>query len=63
VSDIDIKFAWWELLLYSPVVGWPGLLLGGALGALSWRKRRIVGGALGAIVGNLAWAFAAIALK
>jgi hypothetical protein len=63
MSDIDIKFTWWEFLLASPVIGWPGLILGGALGALAWRGRRILGGAAGAIVGNIAWAVTALTLK
>jgi len=36
------------------MLGWPGLLLGGALGALLWKKRRILGGVFGAIIGNFA---------
>jgi hypothetical protein len=60
VSDIDIKFEWWELLLFSPVIGWPGMILGAIAGAFAWRKRPILGSAIAAIVGNLAWAFAAI---
>jgi hypothetical protein len=63
MSDIDIKFTWWEFLLASPVIGWPGLILGAALGALAWRGRRVLGGAAGAIVGNVAWAQSCRALK
>ena len=37
----------------SPVLGWPGLIGGGLVGALLWKKRRILGGVLGAIVSNL----------
>ena len=57
MSDIDIKFEWWELVLFSPLLGWPGIILGGLAGALAWRKRPIVGGILGAIAGNFAIAF------
>jgi hypothetical protein len=60
---IDIKFTWWEFLLASQVIGWPALILGGALGALAWRGRRIFGGAAGAIVGNIAWAVSVLYLK
>jgi hypothetical protein len=63
MSDIDIKFEWWQLLALSPMVGWPGLLLGGLAGALAWRTRRVLAGIAGAIIGNLAWAYAAIMLK
>lgn len=53
MSDISIKFEWWELLLISPVLGWPGLVAGGAIGAALWPRRRILGAFVGAIVGNL----------
>jgi hypothetical protein len=62
MSDISIKFTWWELLLYSPVIGWPGLLIGGLAGAIFARRRRILGGVLGAVAGNFLW-FAAILLS
>jgi hypothetical protein len=53
MSDISINFTWYELLLISPILGWPGLLAGGAVGALAWRGRPIVGGVIGAIIGNV----------
>lgn len=52
MSDISFHFSPLELVLYSWVLGWPGLIAGAVLGALLWKKRRIVGGVLGAIVGN-----------
>ena len=54
MSDISFHFSPLDIILFSPVFGWPGLLLGGALGAFLWKKRRILGGVLGAIVGNFA---------
>jgi hypothetical protein len=54
MSDISINITWLDLLIVSPIYGWPGLLAGGALGAVLWRQRRIAGGVIGAIVGNLA---------
>ena len=54
MSDISFHFTWLGLMLASPILGWPGLIVGGLIGALVWRKRRIVGGVLGAIVGCLA---------
>jgi putative Mn2+ efflux pump MntP len=53
MSDISINITWWELIMVSPVLGWPGAIVGGLLGALLWRKRPILGGAIGALVGNL----------
>jgi hypothetical protein len=52
MSDISINITWWELLFASPVLGWPGAIVGGLLGALLWRRRPVMGGALGALVGN-----------
>lgn len=63
MSDISINIEWWAFLLMSPVLGWPGLLAGGALGAALWRKRRIAGGLLGALIGNLAVFAVRILLK
>jgi len=63
MSDIDFKFTWWELVLYSPIFGWPGLLIGAFLGALGLKRHRISGGALGAILGNFAWAAGTIFLR
>ena len=58
MSDIKIEFTWWELILISPMFGWPGIFVGGVIGALAWRKRPIVGALIGAVVGNFAWALA-----
>ena len=55
MSDIKIEFAWWELVLYSPMLGWPAVA-----GALAWKKRPILGGVLGAVAGNFAVAAARV---
>jgi hypothetical protein len=55
MSDISISITWWELLLYSPVIGWPGLLVGAVAGWFAWRRRPLVGAVLGAVAGNLIW--------
>jgi hypothetical protein len=60
VSDISIHITWLDLILASPVLGWPGLVLGGALGALLWKQRRIIGGVLGAVGGCSAWTVATV---
>ena len=54
MSDIKIEISWFDLLLVSPMLGWPGLIAGGLVGAVAWRKRPILGGAVGAVLGNLA---------
>lgn len=53
MSDISINFTWWELLMVSPILGWPGAIAGGLLGAVLWRKRPIWGGVIGALIGNV----------
>ncbi len=58
MSDINIEFEWWELVLISPILGWPGIIIGAIVGAISWRTRPILGGVLGAVIGNFAFAFA-----
>jgi hypothetical protein len=60
LSDIKIDFEWWELVLFSPIVGWPGIIAGGVVGALAWRQRPILGGTIGATAGNFLWALAAV---
>ena len=60
MSDIKIEYEWWELVLISPMVGWPGLFIGGVIGAISWRKRPILGGVFGTIAGNFIWALAVV---
>jgi Na+/proline symporter len=37
------------------IIGAPGLVLGVALGALLWRRHRIYGALLGAVVGLVLW--------
>ena len=55
MSDISIRITWFELLLYSPVLGWPGLLMGAVLGLWIWRKRPILGAIICGVLGNLFW--------
>ncbi len=63
MSDISINFTWFELLLISPMLGWPGLIAGGALGAALFPRRRILAGVIGAILGNLIVFAARLLLK
>ena len=63
LSDISINITWLDLLIAAPVFGWPGLIAGGLLGALIWQRRRILGGALGALFGSIAWFGTSLLLK
>jgi Na+/proline symporter len=44
--------AWGALL-----VGSPGIVIGGVIGAVAWRSHRIGGAVLGAILGLVLWLF------
>ena len=39
------------------LVGSPGIVIGGLIGAFAWRSHRIGGAALGAILGCVLWLF------
>jgi hypothetical protein len=62
LSDISIHVTWLDVALWAPVLGWPGLIAGGLLGALLWKRRRMLGAVLGALAGSLAWAIGLIFL-
>jgi len=55
MSDISIQFTWFDLLLFAVLIGWPGLLLGAGVGAVSWRRNRVYGTIIGAILGLGVW--------
>jgi len=63
MPDISVRIEWWEFVLVSPLYGWPGLFAGAALGAALAPKRRILAGAIGAIIGNFIVFFVRIMLK
>jgi hypothetical protein len=53
MSDISFEFAWYELALAALLFSSPGLLLGCVVGAVAWRRHRVYGGALGAVIGSV----------
>ena len=55
MSDIKIEFAWQDLALVALLVGWPGLVLGVLGGAFLWRRHRIIGAVVGAVLGLTLW--------
>jgi Na+/proline symporter len=55
VSDIGILSDPVSQIEIALLLGCPGLLLGGILGALLWRRRRLVGALLGAVAGFVLW--------
>jgi Na+/proline symporter len=56
LSDIQLDFGWDAVLLITLMIGWPGLLLGGLVGGLVWRRRRWAGALIGAFSGLVLWA-------
>ena len=50
MSDIGI-FSTFDLLVLALIAGSPGFVIGGLVGALWWRDRRIAGLLLGAAIG------------
>ena len=55
MSDIGILNDPVSLIAVILFLGSPGLLLGGILGALFWRRHRFAGALLGAIAGFVVW--------
>jgi hypothetical protein len=55
MSDIGILNDPLSLVAIALIFGSPGLLLGGIVGALLWRRRRVIGGVLGAGAGFMLW--------
>jgi Na+/proline symporter len=55
MSDIGGIFTPTDLALIALMICGPGLALGGAIGALVWRRRRVVGGLVGAVAGFAPW--------
>lgn len=55
MSDIGPIFTPFDLALIALMIGAPGLALGGVIGALVWRRRRVAGGLIGAAAGLAAW--------
>ena len=51
MSDISLEFTWFDILLFGLLIGSPGLLLGGALGAFAWKGHRVYGAVLGGVLG------------
>jgi Na+/proline symporter len=54
VSDVGILNDPYSVIIIVLILGSPGLLLG-IPGALLWRKHRIAGALLGAVVGFVLW--------
>jgi Na+/proline symporter len=55
MSDIGILNGPFDLALIALMLFGPGFALGGVIGALVWRRRRVVGALIGAVAGLALW--------
>jgi hypothetical protein len=53
MSDIGLIFGPWDYLELTFLMGSPGLVIGAGLGALAWRRHRVMGAITGAAIGML----------
>jgi hypothetical protein len=53
MSDIGILNDPVSLAFIALLFGWPGLVLGGIAGAALWRRHRMVGALIGAVLGGV----------
>jgi len=51
LSDISLSFSVFDLALLALLIGWPGIVVGAALGVLVWPGRRLLGCGAGALIG------------
>jgi hypothetical protein len=52
LSDISLKMTLSDWIAFALWSGWPGILFGGATGAVLWRAHRIIGAVLGGCLGG-----------
>jgi Na+/proline symporter len=55
MSDIGPIFGPLDIAMLALIIGAPGLVVGVAVGALAWRRRRIWGALVGGVVGMPIW--------
>jgi len=55
MSDIGLDWGPLDYALIALLIGWPGLAIGLALGAIAWRRHRISGALIGAAAGLALW--------
>jgi putative Mn2+ efflux pump MntP len=55
MSDIALNWGVFDIAMIALIIGAPGLTIGAALGAVVWRRRRLSGALIGALVGLALW--------
>jgi hypothetical protein len=63
MSDISLNLRAIDLAAIALILGSPGLVVGGGVGALLWRSHRLAGAAIGAVAGVVLWAIGWFYLK
>jgi hypothetical protein len=63
MSDVGILNDPLSIAAVFLIFGSPGLVLGAIPGALLWRKHRVSGGLLGAVIGFMVWLTGWMAFK
>ncbi len=53
MSDVGILNDFSSIVFVIMLIGSPGLAIGAILGALLWRRHRVIGCALGALIGGV----------
>jgi hypothetical protein len=51
MSDVGLSFGLLDYAFLALMMGWPTMGVGAVCGALAWRRRRWLGGVIGAVVG------------
>ena len=55
MSDIALNWGAFDIATIALIIGAPGLAIGGAVGAVVWRRHRLCGALIGAVVGLALW--------
>jgi hypothetical protein len=55
MSDIALNWSAFDIATIALIIGAPGLTIGGAVGAVAWRRHRLWGALTGAVVGLALW--------
>jgi hypothetical protein len=55
MSDIGPIFGPLDIAMLALIIGAPGIVLGAAVGAFVWRRRRVWGTLIGALTGFALW--------
>jgi hypothetical protein len=55
MSDIGLDWGPLDIAAIALIIGAPGLVIGAVLGAVLWRRWRVLGAVIGGLAGLLLW--------